>query len=120
MKTYILKVIHAAFEDAPIHVATVRVESSGITAALEDAYRMTQNLRGSWSKPEQFIHNSEVFDNLDFDARVYVEAPLHVKNGIEYGLRSTSVGDRVEVDGEVYKVAPAGFVKVAEIPLEEV
>ena len=69
---------------------------------LEYAYRWTNNVMGSWSR-------SDIEDNGDFNPKVTRLAPLPVYNGKTFGLRSTSVGDRMTINGCTYKVGAFGF-----------
>jgi hypothetical protein len=70
--------------------------------ALEVAYRWTQNFEDSWSIKDGNPDNSDA---------VTIEAPLPVYAGRTYGLRSTSVGDEMEINGVRYVVASFGFKK---------
>jgi hypothetical protein len=51
------------------------------------------------------------FDNGDYNDDVTVIAPLR-KNGM--GLRSTSMFDRMVVNGKTYKVGEYGFKEVVQ------
>jgi len=95
-------VIHTAFEDTPRTVALVEVGTRTGEAALEYAYRWTQNIMDSWSKKMPQDGNDDVT----------VMAPLEVHNGVEYGLRSTSVGDQMLLGNKKYRVASFGFKEV--------
>ena len=100
-------VIHTAFEDTPRTVAFVDVDDNmKVNAALEYAYRWTNNVMGSWSRPEKTFDNGE--SNGDYNPFVTTLAPLH--NGM--GLRSTSVGDQMIVEGKTFEVAMMGFEEV--------
>ena len=99
-------VIHKAFEDAPITVAEVETTLTNVDEALEYAYRWTNNVMGSWSRPEKTFDNGE--SNGDYNPFVTTLAPLH--NGM--GLRSTSVGDQMIVEGKTFEVAMMGFEEV--------
>ena len=66
---------------------------------LEYAFRYTNNVMGSWSK--------KIGADANDDVTVLVER----EDG--YGLRSTSMGDRMEIDGVEYRVAMVGFKEVA-------
>jgi hypothetical protein len=96
-------VIHTAFEDTPRTVALVEVGEREGTAALEYAYRWTQNIMDSWSlKLEQ-----------DGNDDVTVIGELHVdENGKTWGLRSTSMGDQMLLGTTKYEVAAFGFKEV--------
>ena len=92
-------VIHTAFEDTPRTVALVEVGKLEGEAALEYAYRWTQNIMDSWSmKGEQ-----------DGNPNVTVMAPLEQHNGRTYGLRSTSMGDQMLLGNVKYTVSAVGF-----------
>lgn len=102
-----LAVIHTAFEETPRTVAFVDVPvdtvAAGIDACLEYAYRWTQNISDSWSKKGE----------LDGNDNVTVMAPLPVdKDGKEWGLRSTSMGDQILLGNKKYKVAWSGFEEI--------
>ena len=102
-------VIHTAFEDKPSTVAFVNVpELPSLNETLEYAYRWTNNVMGSWSRDEKVFSNGDT--NGDFNPNVTRIAPLH-KDGM--GLRSTSMGDEMIVDGKTFKVAMLGFEEVA-------
>ena len=66
---------------------------------LEYAFRWTNNLMGSWSK--------KIGEDANDDVTVLFER----EDGM--GLRSTSMGDRMEIDGVEYTVAMVGFKEVA-------
>ncbi len=92
-------VVHTAFEDKPQIVAEVNAPQAVVEEALEYAYRWTNNVMGSWSR-------TDLEDNGDYNPNVVVKAPLH-EGGM--GLRSTSVGDMMHVDGRSFEVARMGF-----------
>ena len=92
-------VVHTAFEDAPQIVAEVNSPHAKVEEALEYAYRWTNNVMGSWSR-------DDLEDNGDYNPNVTRVAPLH-EGGM--GLRSTSVGDMMHVDGRSFEVARLGF-----------
>jgi len=95
-------VIHTAFEDTPRTVALVEVGTRTGEAALEYAYRWTQNIMDSWSKKMPEDGNDDVT----------VMAPLEVHNGVEYGLRSTSMGDHMLLGNTKYRVSAVGFEQI--------
>ena len=95
-----LAVIHTAFEDKPSTVAFVDVpEFPTLIEKLEYAYRWTNNVMGSWSR-------DDLEDNGDYNPAVKRVADLH-ESGM--GLRSTSMGDMMHVDGRSFEVAMMGF-----------
>ena len=102
-------VIHGAFEDTPRTVAFVEVGERTGSDALEYAYRRTQNIEGSWSKGPVIEWDGEEHDNGDYSEDITVMQPLHVREGVEYGLRSTSVGDHILFGTVKYKVDSFGF-----------
>lgn len=85
-------------------VAEVNVwRTEDINEALEYAYRYTNNVDGSWSMKIGSDANNDVT----------VLAELHTTaDGRKMGLRSTSMYDRMVVDGKTYKVAMMGFDEV--------
>ena len=89
-----VKVYHTAFEETPVHIATVEAPHAVHEEACEYAYRWTQNIMDSWSMkmPE------------DGNDAVTVEVPV-----AEYGHRSSAMGDYFEADGTLYKCAAVGF-----------
>lgn len=106
-------VIHTAFEETPRTVAFVNVpDEFSAEMALEYAYKRTNNIMGSWSKPQVFEWNGEVIENEDFSEDVTVMAPLPVEDGVEFGLRSTSVGDQMLFGTTKYKVGMVGFEEI--------
>ena len=102
-------VIHGAFEDTPRTVAFVECGERTGSDALEYAYRRTQNIEGSWSKGPTIEWEGQEHDNGDYSEDITVMAPLHNKDGVEYGLRSTSVGDHIVFGTTKYKVDSFGF-----------
>jgi hypothetical protein len=102
-------VIHKAFEEVAYTAAEVDVADMQGTEALEYAYRVTQNIDGSWSKGPAIEWEGEIHNNPDYNPNITVIQPLHEKNGNTYGLRSTSMGDEMIMDGKTYRVASVGF-----------
>ena len=102
-------VIHTAFEDTPRTVAFVEVGDRTGVDALEYAYRRTQNIDGSWSKGPVIEWDGEEHDNGDYSKDITVMQPLHVKDGVEYGHRSTSMGDHILFGTVKYRVDSFGF-----------
>lgn len=88
-------------------VALVTIPDDGrkhtIDDMLEYAYRWTQNVQGSWSM------------KIGPDANDYVKLLSGVHqgdDGKQYGLKSTSMYDRMILDGELYEVESFGFRRV--------
>lgn len=107
-------VIHAAFEDTPRTVALVEVGNRKGTEALEYAFERTNNIMGSWSRPEEIFVNGEVMINRDFseDVTVMAELPVSKRTGEVMGLRSTSMGDQMVLGNTKYKVGMIGFEEI--------
>ena len=97
-----ITVVHKAFEDTPYVAAEVEYEGDSVESGLEYAYRWTNNVMGSWSR-------DDIEDNGDFNPAVKRVADLH-EDGM--GLRSTSVGDMMHVDGRSFEVAMMGFTEL--------
>lgn len=77
--------------------------------SLEYAFRLTQNIHGSWSKED--IGET----NFDWSDDVTEIAPLQVIDGKEYGHRSSMVGDIFVVEGHgTYTVGVFGFETTPE------
>ena len=102
-----ITVVHKAFEDTPQIVAEVEAPHAVVEEALEYAYRWTNNVMGSWSIKKKNFEDGE--PNGDLNDNVVVKAPLH-EGGM--GLRSTSVGDMMHVDGRSFEVAGFGFTEL--------
>lgn len=95
-----ITVYHRTAENTYDRVAVVEAPMNDEMAALEYAYRYTNNVDGSWSKKI----------GADANDNVTVVAPLHVHEGRTYGLRSSMIGDHFYVKGgEAYSVAMMGF-----------
>jgi hypothetical protein len=100
-----ISVYHRAFEDvAEIKkVAEVSVnKNADLESNVDFAWRVTQNIEGSWSKGRYFS-NGEA--NEDYSPYVKVVAPLELgSDGKEWGHRSSSIGDVYVLEGKAYVV----------------
>jgi hypothetical protein len=106
-------VIHTAFEDTPRTVAFVEVGDRTGSDALEYAYRLTQNIEGSWSKGPVMEWEGQEHDNGDYSQDITVMQPLHVDaDGKEWGHRSTSMGDQILFGTAKYVVGAVGFEEI--------
>ena len=107
----LVNVFHHDFPLAPADLTLVaRVNAPDdltVEAALELAWRLIQNIDGSWSRGPKLGDGSP---NRDFSPDVEVVAPLPVIDGKTFGLRSSMVGDVFEIGGDRYRVANRGFV----------
>ena len=88
-------------------VALVTIPDDGRKHTIEEmlgyAYQWTQNVHGSWSM------------KMGPDANDYVKLLSGVHKGDDgklYGLRSTSMFDRMILDGELYEVEAFGFKRL--------
>ena len=109
----IATLIHSAFNDEPEQVAKIDVGTRTGMSALEYVYRVTQNIEGSWSKGEWFDDGTE---NPDYNQDIQLTTDLIVdEEGTVWGLRSTSMGDVVELQGRRYVVAAMGFKPEEEV-----
>ena len=97
------------------HVATINCNTLDEDAALEYAYRRTQNIEGSWSRGLQ-IEDGYGRDmiNGDYSSDVLVVAPLPTYQGRTLGHRSSMIGDMFVVNDNKYRVAFFGFEPVEE------
>ena len=96
-----------------VDVAEVNVwHLEDVNEALEYAYRWTNNVSGSWSVKLTGMKLSDgtEFENGDYNEDVEVLVPL--RKGM--GLRSTSMFDRMVVNGKTYKVDSVGFKEVVQ------
>ena len=75
------------------------LSNHAVEEQLEYAFRYTNNIMGSWSK--------KIGEDANDDVTVLVER----EDGL--GLRSTSMGDRMEINGTEYRVTMVGFKEVA-------
>lgn len=107
------QVYHKAFEQEATHVANVELEDSiPVEKGLEIVFRKTNNVEGSWSKGPTFTHQGVEHENLDYSEEVDLVKPLVVKDGVEWGHRSTSCGDYVIVNGDKWLCAYVGWEKI--------
>ena len=113
----IATLIHKAFNEyQPETVAKIDVGNRGVMAALDYVYRVTQNIEGSWSKGEYFDDGTM---NPDYNEDIQLTTMLERdEEGVTWGLRSTSMGDVIELQGRRYVVAMAGFKPEEEVDHE--
>ena len=108
-----IQIIHRAYEDLDEigRVANVRVYSdTDVESNLEYAYKITQNIHGSWSR-DKYMPSGDL--NGDYNPWIKEIKPLKVNSkGNEMGHRSTSEGDLMVLNGKTYKVAGFGFEEV--------
>lgn len=89
-------------------VAEVNVwHTEDVDEALEYAYRYTNNIDGSWSM--------KIGSDANDDVTVLAPLPVSKRTGQVMGLRSTSMFDRMVVNGKTYKVAMVGFKEVETV-----
>ena len=70
---------------------------------INEAYLLTNNISGSWSRGPELEYDGKKFNNDDYDPRIKVTTDLitNKRTGKVMGLRSTSSGD-VMYDGKKY------------------
>ena len=109
----IATLIHQAFNDEPETVAKIDVGNRTGMTALEYVHRITQNIEGSWSKGELFDDGTV---NPDYNEDIRLTTMLETdEDGVTWGLRSTSMGDIVELQGKRWVVAMMGFKEESEL-----
>lgn len=111
MKSNLITVIHKAFkgESGTNIVAYIKVNPAAhVNDALEYAYELTQNKKGSWSKGRYFQDGSENKDYRD-SINFVGQYPVRKSDGFQLGARSTSEGDHLIYKGIRYEVAGWGF-----------
>ena len=109
----IATLIHSAFNDEPETVAKIDVGNRTGQAALDYVYRITQNIEGSWSKGEFFDDGAE---NPDYNQDIRLTTMLDTdEEGRTWGLRSTSMGDVIELQGKRWVVSAVGFKLESEL-----
>lgn len=95
--------------DSANRMCVVDCGDRNIDDSLEYAFHRTQNINGSWSKED--IGET----NFDWSDDVTEIAPLQVIDGVEYGHRSSMVGDIFVVEGHgTYTVDFFGFKTTPE------
>ena len=109
-----ISVYHRAFEDLGEikKVAEVSVnKNADLEANVNFAWRVTQNIEGSWSR-DKYMPNGDL--NSDYNPWINVVKPLKVDaNDKEWGHRSTSEGDVFVLDsGEAYIYARRGLHQI--------
>lgn len=113
--------VHSAFlsnGEFPTKVANFFYEDDqDIDSCLEDIFRRSQNIEGSWSKGRYITWKGDTLKNSDYNENMEMLVTLkeHKETGYLMGLRSTSVGDHVVVDGNIYKCDNFGWKKVDKV-----
>lgn len=104
----LIRVDHFDYETKSyIPTAIITLENNDDVEFLcEEAYRLTQNIFGSWSRGPMFEDGTV---NEDYDSRVDRIAPLHEENGQLYGLRSSMMGDHFITPFGIYECKMIGF-----------
>lgn len=100
--------IHRAFEDRPITVATMEANDSVFEKdVLEKFYTSTQNVHDSWSNPD--VREYDGSSAITWIASL----PKNIKTGETLGHRSTSVGDIIIIkwksDIRLYQCSVVGW-----------
>jgi len=119
-----VKVYHSAMFCRPDSgfslVAKVAVpEDKDPMDCLEYAFRWTNNVKGSWSKEEVISYMDEYGDNVEETNGDYnKDVTAYGLRDDGLGTRSTSVEDRMILNGVVYKVSDLGFKELPLAPAE--
>jgi len=100
---------HVATVDATCEISNAQDHAEAVNWALEYAYRLTQNIEGSWSRERVLEIDGELIENPDWNKHVTTVMPLEIYNGEEYGHRSSMMGDRMIIDGKTFEVDFFGF-----------
>lgn len=113
--------VHSAFlsnGEYPTKVANFFYEDDqDVDSCLEDIFRRSQNIEGSWSQGDIFTFKGNQYHNSDYNENMELLVTLkeYEDTGDKIGLRSTSVGDHVVVDGDIYKCDHFGWKKVDKV-----
>mgnify|MGYP003155593799 FL=1 len=85
-------------------VAEVNVDT------INEAFRLTNNIDGSWSRGPEFEYEGNKIVNDDYDPRIKVttDLPISKKTGEVMGLRSTSSGDVIYDGNKYWFLVPLG------------
>ena len=77
---------------------------------INEAYELTNNIDGSWSRGPEFEYAGDKIVNDDYDPRIKVTAdlPINGKTGEVMGLRSTSSGDVIYDGNKYWFLVPIG------------
>ena len=84
-------------------IAIVIAEGKTGSKALDYAYMATQNIDNSWSLTAQ---------ELGAKGNVVLICPNEYDAGVYIGHRSTSIGDKMIIDEQVFEVASYGFERI--------
>lgn len=112
-----VEIHHQAFDPTTgcregfVHVANYTTDQEG-QDALDQAWRWTNNIGGSWSRGPGPLYEGELGaleSNPDYSPNIEVLVPIPTYMGKTYGLRSSMIGDRFVLDGVAYLVASCGF-----------
>ena len=93
---------------AKVEIPLGTVEHACEQPALSFAYKCTQNIGGSWSR-------DDIADNPDSRPECTRIGDLEVHNGEVYGLRSSMVGDVIELIDVIYGETKRFFYQVAGV-----
>ena len=85
-------------------VAEVNVDT------INEAFRLTNNIDGSWSRGPEFEYEGNKIVNDDYDPRIKVttDLPINKKTNEVMGLRSTSSGDVIYDGNKYWFLVPLG------------
>ena len=77
---------------------------------INEAYALTNNVNGSWSRGLELEYDGKKFNNDDYDPRIKVTTDLitNKRTGQVMGLRSTSSGDVIYDGNKHWFLVPLG------------
>jgi len=113
--------VHSAFltgSELPTKVANFYYEDGeDVNSCLDDIFRRSQNIEGSWSQGEKYTFGGKEYFNSDYspNMELLVELKQYKDTEDKLGLRSTSVGDHIVVDGDIYLCDNWGWNKVDKV-----
>tara|TARA_R100000426_G_scaffold20419_1_gene17590 strand:- start:161 stop:580 length:420 start_codon:yes stop_codon:yes gene_type:complete len=84
---------------------------------INEAYALTNNVNGSWSRGPEFEYAGDKIVNDDYDPRIKVTTDLKTnkRTGEVMGLRSTSSGDVIYDGSKYWFLVPLGAGRTGPI-----
>ena len=84
---------------------------------INEAYALTNNINGSWSRGPELEYDGKKFNNDDYDLRIKLTTDLitNKRTGQVMGLRSTSSGDVIYDGSKYWFLVPMGAGRTGPI-----
>ena len=84
---------------------------------INEAYALTNNVNGSWSRGPELEYDGKKFNNDDYDLRIKLTTDLitNKRTGQVMGLRSTSSGDVIYDGSKYWFLVPMGAGRTGPI-----